>query len=136
MRRAERRLGKAEGAGWLAHWVIAAVELQQTRTRPIRRADGAGWSIDVHERDLSLVRSTESLQQMQCRIAAVEIKQLLLDATNLEPMREEQLQAGVRGTVCGDAAIVPRIVVGRAICADSVQDLGSESYPAAAAGCS
>ena len=80
--------------------MTAATELQQTRLRPIRRTDGAEWSIDVHERASSLVRPKDSLQQVQCRDATVGVKQLLLYTSNLEPMREVRLQAGGRGTVC------------------------------------
>ena len=63
-RRAERRPVKAESAGSLAQWVTAATELQQTRLRPIRRADGAGWSIHVHDRAMSPERSLAGLQQV------------------------------------------------------------------------
>ena len=69
LRRAERRPGKAEGAGWLAQWDTAAAQVQQTWLRPIRRADGAEWSIDVLDRAVSAVRSTDGLQQWQGRDA-------------------------------------------------------------------
>ena len=80
-RRAERRPGRAEGAGRLAQQVAAAAGLHQARMRPMRRTDGADWCSDMHERDLSPVRSQERLQLVQFKIAAEVTRQLLQDAT-------------------------------------------------------
>ena len=72
----------------------------------------------------------------QCQVAADGNKQLLVKVNELDLECEEQLWTGGRGTVHKDAAIAPQIVVGRAMCADSVQVQGSKRYPADAAGCS
>ena len=82
-RRTERRPDRAEGAGKLAHWVAAAVGLQQAWVRLICRADGVERSVDVHERASSLVRSAECLQQVQCQVAADGKEQLLVDSKDL-----------------------------------------------------
>ena len=129
VRRAEHRPSKAEGAGRLAQWVTAAAELQQTRLSFICRADGAERSFDVHERASSRVRSTECLRQVQsARLQLMGIFSCWCKVNEFDLVCEEQLWTGGRETVYKDAAIAPRIVVGRAMRADSVQVQGSKRY--------
>ena len=55
LRRAERRLGKAAGADWLAHWLPATPVLWQPREGSFCCSDGADRPIYVHDGAASLV---------------------------------------------------------------------------------